>query len=62
MLKYASKIRFIIFTLLSIISFIFVVAGVVLTIVHNDFAYECGAILIMLIISSIWTLLLEKTD
>lgn len=62
MLKYASKTRLIIFTILSIIGFIILAASVVLTIVHNSVAYECGGALIALTIPSIWTLLLERTE
>lgn len=62
MLKYASKTRLIIFTILSIIGFIILAASVVLTIVHNNVSYECGGALIALTIPSIWTLLLERTE
>lgn len=61
MLKYASKTRLAIFTILSIISFVILVVSVALSIIHNTFAYECGGIVIALTISSIWSLLLEKT-
>lgn len=62
MLKYASKKRLVIFTILSIIGIAILVASTVLTIIYNDPAYECGGILIALTPPSIWTLLLEKTE
>ncbi len=62
MLKYASKARLVIFTILSIIGLIILVASVVLSIIYNSFAYECGGALIALTIPSIWSLLLEKTE
>ena len=62
MLKYASKTRLTVFTILSIIGFIILVAGVVLSIVHDSFVYECGAVLVMLTITSIWSLLLDRTE
>lgn len=62
MLKYASRTRLIIFTILSIIGFIILIASVVLSIIYNSFAYECGGAFIALTIPSIWTLLLEETE
>lgn len=62
MLKYVSKTRLVIFTTLSIIGFIILAAGVVLSIIYNSFAYECGGAFIALIIPSIWSLLLDKTE
>ena len=60
-MKYASKTRLVLFTILSIIGLVILVISVALSIIHNTFAYECGGFLIVLTISSIWTLLLEKT-
>ena len=60
-MKYTSKTRLVIFTILSIIGFVILVASIALSIIHNAFAYECGGILIALTIPSIWSLLLEKT-
>ena len=62
MLKYTSKTRLVMFTILSIIGLVILVASVALSIIHNTFAYECGGALIALTIPSIWSLLLEKTD
>ena len=62
MFKHASKTRLITFTILSIIGFVILVAGVVLSIVYNSFVYECGAALITLTIPSIWSLLLDRTE
>lgn len=62
MLKYASKTRLIIFTILSIIGLVIALASTVLSIIYNTFAYECGGALIALTIPSIWSLLLEKTE
>ncbi len=61
MLKYASKTWLVVFTILSIIGLVILVASVALSIIHNTFAYECGGTLIALTIPSIWTLLLERT-
>lgn len=60
-MKHTSKTRLAIFTALSIIGLVILVASVVLSIIHNTFAYECGGTLIALTIPSIWSLLLEKT-
>ncbi len=62
MLEYASKTRLVIFTVLSIIGLVILVASVVLSIIYNSFAYECGGAFIALTIPSIWTLLLEKIE
>ncbi len=62
MLKYTSKTRLVIFTILSIIGLVILVASITLSIIHNTFAYECGGTLIALTIPSIWSLLLEKTE
>lgn len=60
--KYASKTRLVVFTILSIIGLVILVASVALSIIYNTFAYECGGTLIVLTIPSIWTLLLERTE
>ena len=62
MLKYASRTRLVIFTILSVIGIMGLVAGIVLTIIYNDPAYECGGIFAALTPPSIWTLLLKKTE
>jgi hypothetical protein len=62
MLKYASRTRLVIFTILSIIGIAVGIAGTVLTIIHNDPVYECCGILIALFPPSLWTLLLRMTD
>lgn len=62
MFKYASKIRLVVFTILSIIGLVILVASTVLSIIYNTFAYECGGTLIALTIPSIWSFLLEKTE
>ncbi len=62
MLEYASKTRLVIFTVLSIIGLVILVVSVVLSIIYNSFAYECGGAFIALTIPSIWTLLLEKIE
>ena len=61
MLKYTSKTRLVIFTILTIIGLVTLVISVALSIIHNTFAYECGGALIALTIPSIWSLLIEKT-
>ena len=61
-MKYASKTRLVIFSILSIIGLAILGTSVVLSIIHNTFAYECGGTLIALTIPSIWFLLLEKTE
>lgn len=60
-MEYTSKTRLAIFTILSIIGLVILVASVALSIIRNTFAYECGGTLIALIMPSIWSLLLEKT-
>lgn len=62
MFKYASKIRLVVFTILSIIGLVILVASIVLSIIYNTFAYECGGAFIALVIPSIWSFLLEKTE
>ncbi len=62
MLKYASKTRLVVFTILSIIGIAILVASTVLSIIYDDIAYECGGMFIALIIPSVWSLLLEKTE
>lgn len=62
MLKYASKTRLVVFTILSIIGIAVLIAGTVLTIIHKDHVYECCGILIALFPPSLWTLLLKATE